>query len=30
VDLLPNEMASAIDQMMEHGAGAMTRALAKL
>jgi hypothetical protein len=30
VDLLPNEMASAIDQMMEQGASAMTRALAQL
>jgi carbon monoxide dehydrogenase subunit G len=29
-DLLPNEMASAVDQMMDQGAAAMTRALAKL
>jgi hypothetical protein len=29
-DLLPNEMASAVDQMMDQGAAAMTCALAKL
>jgi len=28
--LLPNEMASAVDQMMDQGAAAMTRAFAKL
>jgi hypothetical protein len=29
-DLLPNEMASAVNQMMDQGSAAMTRGLAKL